>query len=908
MKVLKKNGSRNRKVQDKSSSSKDGDEGSKSTAAENNPRDSVTSPAPSAEQTPPQSPSAEAEKQTSPVLELPEGAKRKRKAPEKFVSDLSPTIKRRKSLAGTGSSDGHSPEADPEVEAYLRGLMAEGLTVDPAALGLPPHHLSPPPSRSKSTKKSSKGGHTSRIGAYKNKNNSVSVTPGSTGLGGVGPAGRSFLTWSGQRGRGTSNATSVNKTVLPNRNSSQGLPLTQRPNIVNGKSREAAVRFPQVQHILGSSGGRSAVSLLPSEKKTAVAPLLTGYNHFHHGFVKGSPVGLLDSKVPLPVMPQQVTRKPEPSSKAHFVLRTVTASSALIKDSRIDRLRRRRLSRRESHGCKRLRNVHVRMKKLAMPLRAEGEWPVWRLNRGHSDSRTSQIIGQRYQNPSPTQKHWQHPMVSLLQPEPQDRGRHGRVKPGSVDVGSRGHNMLSKVPVNLSRAGSNPCNTKPLKSLLPFSAPFPSNKSFNAKPVQRTKEESRHFVEMMLQSGVSNMLAKSPTISSLPGRVAGKPGTTASPFSSHPLLKQSNQNQDAGLAKKPRGKVPSQHRPVPANIGKSSDQAFMGMWGSFQNFWGGLGKPASQVQRVVVPKGKSPSQFSMAPVAKTGLSPSQKLPAPSNDIIVIDDDEDDNDGSKAPGSSSTLKPFKPSASAAMSSRPLLVKANVEVREITSAEPSVIVDMTSMASTGGTGADNPKAPKEKQDGDLLKPQEDATSDGDEEQDFCGWKVCVAESPEDSDEEECKENTDVDSLDLRGEALDKQGSRSETTNRDSARNKSESSAAKTDSSQANGSEKEEISVSGSTNSSEATNVNAVATDPTATTPPDNSKSTTGSSATFQSCKTSSAVDANRPEVSRSVSQSETVSIPAHLDDSSNIQDIFSEIEKTCLEMQKNSEGEK
>ena len=842
MKLMSQNGSLRKKKRDLGSLSSTADEDSKRIPSSGGSNTSLSSGVETTEQSQSLSP----EKRISPDRELPTGSKRRRKAPEKFVSDPSPTIVRRRNRGSSGSGD----NADPEVEAYLQGLMKQGLTVDPAALGVP---QSSSPSSSKNNKTGARSGHASKNKAYANNSNApknnayannngkVHYMSGKTALGALGLSAGGFLTWSGQRGRGGNKVNPIKSPLIPSKPSViSTLPYNHNVCFMPGSGPGNRFRFPHFPNM--SMASKQAVSTLPAQKRPAIKPPVAGHQGVVSKVVTGAPTvhkyvhNYIPNASSLPFRPQ-----PELSRKAHFVLRTTLAASPLIKDPRIEKLRRRRISRRETRGCKRVRNVRVRMRRLAMPPPSEGKWPVWRLNPGSSQTPNSPHGG-RHRGNTGLQRLHHHPEVSRLIQHPQQGGQGNRGKSFGVNVGSLCHTVptvkLNKVSNNTSKVLKNPTTTLVRPQLSSFSSCPPAMPMNTAKSVNRTKEESRNVVEMMLQS-------------------LATPGVDF----------QSGEKNSVGILS-----------PTNLSTGTGFSKGIE------------MSRPPT-VQRIVAPTAKRAGPSARAPASRAVLVPSKPKPL-SNDIIVIDDEEEDVSSNSSRGkqagevSSTTQKNQKLLSPRTKISQLSSAKNVVEVREITSAEPSVIVDMTSTQCSPAhrvrkqtdmsavlSGSKDSCRVSEKKGGDMLK----------EGQDFFSWKSCVAESPEDEEKSavpsDCPKTkpgtSDKKAADQRS-ACSKDGD--EIIHYELGPGEGENSADST-------SPSESISMDADnhkpdTSESEATETGSV-------------KNTVMSSPS-----------SSDSQLSRSVSHNEGVSIPAHLEDSSNIQDIFTEIEKTCREMQENS----
>ncbi|GFS05354.1 replicase polyprotein 1ab [Elysia marginata] len=804
------------------------------------PSEINTSPAPGTEGTPiSPAPSQGSDNQNSPDLKLPDGAKRKRKAPEKFVSDPSPTFKRRRSLSRTGSSNNNDRRQglDKEVEAYLLGLMKEGLTVDPAALGVSP----PLPSRTapvKSTKTSASRVSASKNSTHVNMNGGMRVTLGNTGLGSLGHTTGGIFSWSGQRDReGTSVATVQQpQSVLRNSISSkaQHVPFNQNVCFVPGNSLGNQPRFSSFLNT--SHVPKHVVSLLPNNNnKVPIKPP-------HAASFQKTPV-LLPKSMFSPAPSQQIGNKRELSTKAHFILRTTTATSPRIQDHRIERLRRRRVSRKDSQGCKRVRNVRVKLKRLVMPSVPKGEWPVWRLN---PSSLHRQTPGNMY-NSNTNQRHQRNIALSSPTQNMLPRGTQNKVP--SPNVGAR--SVEAAVPVvKLNKISSFPTvQLKNKTSLSPgFSRP-PAVLSVNSSAANRTKVQSRNEVEAMLQSfanprpapPTSNVRTNRP-LSSSPGMLS--PTNFVNSFAHRGL------SQKERLAK-----------PIPPIIAA-----------------------ARPVRPVLAPK---------VPMGVPTNLPGRL--STSNEIIVIDDDDDD-DGDEDKKSAQRSQNMNPSILKTLNrvQRAAVTKSTVEVREIASTEPSVIVDMSGASvnfddqSQKGRPVMSTITPDKKVDKEADKNEDVSFKEGEE---VLGWKVCVTESPDDSEDECQKEDIEAVSSNELITSL-------ENSNADTKDSNSKDTCVL-------GKKNLELTsnmVKKTENGSNEPNHDVVKKTEDAALV---SESPVEEAATVTVQQTKAPLSPHSAsQVHRNLSQSEGVVIPAHLEDSSNIQDIFSEIEKTCREMQENS----
>ncbi|RUS69241.1 hypothetical protein EGW08_022998, partial [Elysia chlorotica] len=843
-----------------------------------------------------QSPEQSAEKRISPDRELPDGAKRKRKAPQKFVCEVSPTRARRKSR-GSGE--------DPEVEAYLQSLVKQGLTVDPAALGLPLH--SPPSKSTISNRTGAKGGNVPKHNqVHVTKNGKVHILSSNTGLGTLGASqSGNFLSWTGQRGRGDKNVNMVGAPALIRGQPPfvSTVPYNQdvRFRPVTGAGNRP--RFPQFQ----TAGAANTHALPPLLPHAGARSLVSGKpvdvpNNFNRNLMSGSP------HLPLGM-------RPELSRKAHFVLRTTLAASPLIKDARIDRLRLRRISRRDSQGCKRVRNVRVRMRRLAMPPGSEGQWPVWRLNPGSSQlpaSLQGQAPGRNfnYSNNNNNNSGLQYPVLSQLIQHPrqtnqQVRGRSLNVK-SEPRLQTTPFVKLNKVPGNVTS------NVNAVKNSMPrpqqrsdaprvqLMSARPPEKPQNASSISlsSTKEQSRNVVEMMLQSLVNpvgnfqpeeRMFVRPPNIiSSTKGMTkAGSVSTPNAKVAIPRIPPKRSSVMPFPAISAPKRLIPLKPKPVSGDVIVIDDEdENIGSDGSRNKQQGGGVRGFSKLSSTLsTPLVKSKNSHISVLAGKN-----QKLSSSSS-------------------SSSVAKNDNFSAS--------LGKNVVEVREINSTEPSVIVDMTRSSSIGNLSQnkkdrqdrlENSKGGKDKdrlavkegekeEEGDVGNTIDEKDEDekidkeyGDntieeeeddnaiDDQDFCGWKVQVVESPEESEDEGDKgdeETVTSDSSETKPQA-------SEGKSADQIKTGSET--------RLEGSNKDTNSLLGGTTASEE---NSLASDCSA----GPSEKITNSES--EACGLNNSGGTKTPETP-------AVAIPPHLEDSSNIQDIFSEIEKTCREMQENSEG--
>ncbi|GFN81220.1 hypothetical protein PoB_000772600 [Plakobranchus ocellatus] len=875
-----------------------------------------------------------------------ECSKTPRKATVKFETESSPSFHRQKRKGDQLScKDGRRQGVDPEVEGYLLSLVEQGLSVDPGAFGM---QLCSPPHSPPKIQKTSGAKHP----VAKNNHNASSLVPSNNNIGNSSNDFKSrannLTPWAGQRGRGTNPCNAIHNLGNKDPRFNIKRPGSHNPNQTSYGGKSVSPSFAPTQEQLNTN---SLVSI-KKEKKDKVPPLLSGNHHIYGAFPKQTSPSALNDRLSLSPTHKSPShsnlRKSPPSNNASsvLILKTASAASPSIRDHRIEALRKLRQSRREKQGCKRVRNVRVKMRRLVLPPHSQGQWPVWKLNfhtpNSHLSSpsqvllRQDKIFNGQFKNnltlplksvqlagvkaPNvdlrslkiPVVRLKKLPVLSSLTGSVKVHPKFGCPKTVPVPVQRQTVPLILPVPSNSpSKEKSRSifkveyrsflelesCSTPKIEShIIPKAVSCSTPKAgshriteaetYNITKVEScsiTKVESRNMIEMMLQS-VSNPKCHFESFAN---------GISGANFSNTPspnIAPQSvNKKQSCSVpdsqdcTKKGTSvlsltgkKIQTQDSPLKVDSKTAVSRGSRG-----------------QLRSLKFPDKKCVLAPSTTADAKQ--KPAVQIPKVSlNEVIIIDDDDDggDKNTQRLKSALTSDQQTSPPQLAAMLNKADISpecsdKSGVIVREVCTVEPSMVVDVTcdlekefvekeQVNSPGSQGLrDAPSSSTNAEEGRKEVSEEDRN--------ILGWKVSVAESSDESDKETC-ENAILKSAMLNCSNSVSSDSHEEKTDRQTVHFDPESPQGKNNVRAGEGAcLHKEIS-----NNKDKTPYPDAVSD-RANNFQDLSES---SSKTFE----------NASEMAPCPNKSPATP----LDDSSNIVDIFEEIEKTCREIQANSDS--